>query len=125
MWTLIKPAYFAIEVLYVHAFAMFKTMGLLTSLNKHKDEKSGELLEMLLYWIVLCVSTLIEQNLAWLVDLHFLRIVLLIAMLTPKINLKRILLQTCITGDKPLFEIALKEIGQKCAQGIEELKKIE
>jgi hypothetical protein len=125
MWRLIKPAYFAIEVLYVHGFAMFKTMGLLTSLNKHKDEISGELLEMFLYWIILCASTLIEQNLAWLVDLHFLRISLLIAMLTPKVNLKRKLLQTCITGDKPLFEIALKEIGQKCAQGIEKLKKIE
>ena len=125
MWTLIKPAYFAIEVLYVHGFAMFKTLGLLTSLNKHKDETSGELLEMFLYWIILCASTLIEQNLAWLVDLHFLRITLLVTMLTPKINLKRKILQTCITGDKPLFEIALKEIGQKCALGIEKLKKIE
>lgn len=80
---------------------------------------------MLLYWIVLCATTLIEQNLAWLLDLHFLRIILLVAMLTPKVNLKRKLMQTCITGDKPLFEIALKEIGQKCALGIEKLKKIE
>jgi hypothetical protein len=69
---------------------------------------------MFLYWIVLCISTLIEQNVYWLVNIHALRILLLIAMLNPKINLKKKIMQACFNGERPLFEEVLEKIGKRC-----------
>ena len=58
-------------------------------------------------------------------NIHTLRVIFFIAMLNPKINLKRKITETCLVGDKAWFEILLSQIQEKCRVGIDTLKKVQ
>lgn len=126
----INLALFSVEILYVYAFAMFKTVGCLRAMNQGKLEDENvngkrDLFEMILYWILICITSLIESWVSGVVNIHTLRVIFFIAMLNPKINLKRKITETCLVGDKAWFEILLSQIQEKCRVGIDTLKKVQ
>ena len=94
----------SVEFLYVHGFAACKTLAIMRNLNKEEqseteDKKANEALwEMFIYWIVLCITSLIDSWFFFIPFLHELRVLFLAATLTPKINLKRRIYELAFTG---------------------------
>jgi hypothetical protein len=95
---------YLLNILYLHAFAALKTVGLLykfNELNKGKDEvEVKEIIYMLVYWIVFVCTSFLQH--CW--GLSTLRVLFLTAVLSTQFNLKKKIYEELFTGDHPKFE---------------------
>ena len=94
-----------LNIFYVHGYGILKTLGLLFQVNSKKNqenakEKNGELMQMLLYWIVFVISSF----LCCIPLIPTVRTLFLSAMLSPKVDLKKILNDFLFNGEVPQFE---------------------
>ena len=90
-----------LSIFYVHGYGMIKTLGLLYQLNSKKNqEKNDELMQMLVYWIVYVLTSFV----CCVPLMPTLRVFLMCAMLSPKVNLKKSVNDLLFKGEAPMFE---------------------
>ena len=114
---------FLVNTLYLHAFAFFKTVGLLFKLNdpnKGQEVEIKEILYMIVYWIVF-VSTSFLQH-CW--GLSSLRVIFLTAVLSSQFDLKKKIYDELFTGDLPKFEQYLSIAKDNTVEFFNTMKKI-
>ncbi len=80
---------------------------------------------MFIYWICVCVFTLLQRWLLVIPGLHTIKVIILAAMLNNKVNLKRKMLEIGFSGESALFEGMLKMISAICREGFAVMKKLD
>lgn len=65
---------------------------------------------MLLYWVTFVLVSLVQGVLSFLPGIDLVRVLLLTAMLTPKVNLKQKLYSWLFEGERPEFENYLSQV---------------
>ena len=80
---------------------------------------------MLLYWVTFVLVSLVQGVLSFLPGIDFVRVLLLTAMLTPKVNLKQKLYSWLFDGERPEFENYLSQVKAYVRGGLQALKKLE
>ena len=119
--TILSLAIWALNIGYVHAYAMLYTLSLLRTLNAKEAVDKTALLKMLVYWVTYIVSGVLME---W-TPLHMvpgacsIRVLGLAALLSPKVDLKDIIYTKGFNGPEPGAEklIAKAKVAVKQVVG--------
>ena len=76
---------------------------------------------MLVYWISFVLSSFLQP----IYGMQTMRIILLVAMLSPKIDYKKKIYEALFTGDQPDFEVYLDCVKVMIVDWVRRLKKLE
>jgi hypothetical protein len=104
--TILSFAIWALDISYVHVYAMLYTLQLLKTLNSKEAVDKSATMKMLVYWVTYIVSGVVME---W-TPLHLvpgtcsIRIIGLAGLLSPKVELKDIIYRKGFNGGEPEAE---------------------
>lgn len=106
VFTILSFAIWALDIGYVHVYAMLYTLNLLKTLNAKEAGDKSATMKMLVYWVTYIVSGVVIE---W-TPLHMvpgacsIRVLVLAGLLSPKVDLKDLIYRKGFDGAEPETE---------------------